>query len=125
MLICFIMGQNFQPGDFLVFQLESGFAVLRVLAVHGEGLDKTWHISAYNEMFPDVESAEVACANPLGLTVSNSHIALTNRAFESTQVARISNTPLTFDERSPFLQWESDDSRSVLDRSVRLVLGLR
>jgi len=44
------------PGDDLIFQLESGFGLLRVLAVE-EGV---WHLLAYDEFFPDVESAEAA-----------------------------------------------------------------
>ncbi len=118
------MSQNFQPGDFLVFQLEAGFAVLRVLAVD-EGSDRIWHVAAYRDFFPDVDSAEAAAADPESLAVSHPHIALTNRAFESTQVARISHAPLTEIEMAPLDRWLSDPTREVSDRSVRLMLGLR
>lgn len=116
------MSQNFQPGDFLVFQLESGFALLRLLAVDDGTI---WHLAAYGDFFPDVESAENATANPAGLTVSNRHVALTNRAFESTQVARIANTLLTDKELAPLTEWRNDPNHQVSERSVRLMLGLR
>ena len=56
------MSYPFNPGDDLIFQLESGFGLLRVLAVEGEGADTVWHLLAYDEFFPDVESAEAALA---------------------------------------------------------------
>ena len=113
------------PGDFLVFQLEAGFALLRLLAIDEADGEKKWHIAAYSDLFPDVETAETACANPERLTLSNSHVALTNRAFESTQVARIMNTPLTAAEIEPLTVWRNDQNRKIADRSVRLMLGLR
>jgi hypothetical protein len=116
------MSQNFQPGDFLVFQIESGFALLRLLGVD-EGT--IWHLAAYGDFFPDVENAENATANPDGLTVSNRHIALTNRAFESTQVAKIASFPLTENELAPLTEWSNDPNHEVSNRSVRLMLGLR
>ncbi len=119
------MSQNFQPGDFLVFQLEAGFALLRLLAVDDDGGDRTWHIAAYGDFFPDVESAEMASADPESLTLSSRHIALSNRAFESTQVAKIANIPLTLAEHKPLDDWKNDSDREVSDRSVRLMLGLR
>jgi hypothetical protein len=57
--------RGFNPGDDLVFQLESGFGLLRVLAVEGEGAETVWHLLAYDEFFPDVESAELALAEHL------------------------------------------------------------
>jgi hypothetical protein len=119
------MSRNFQPGDFLVFQLESGFALLRLLAVDETETRKIWHVAAYGDFFPDVESAEKASVNPENLTVSSSHIALTDRAFESTQVAKISNIPLTRAEIHPLDDWRNDRDHEVSDRSVRLMLGLR
>ena len=119
------MSQNFQSGDFLVFQLESGFALLRLLEIGENNSEKTWHVAAYNDFFPDVETAEVAASEPLSLRISDSHIALTTRAFESTQVAKILNIPLTEPESEPLNTWKNDPDREVSDRSVRLMLGLR
>ena len=119
------MSQNFQPGDFLVFQLEAGFALLRLLEVEEAEGRKTWHVAAYNDFFPDVETAETATFDPSALKSGNLHIALTTRAFESTQVAKISNIPLTEQETEPLYKWKSDTNREVSDRSVRLMLGLR
>lgn len=119
------MSQIFQPGDFLVFQLEAGYGLLRVLAVDDNAGESTWHIAAYNEFFPDVDTAEVAASDPASLAVSHNHIVLTNRAFESTQVARISNSTLMEQETAPLDNWRNDPNRNVSDRSVRLMLGLR
>ncbi len=119
------MSQNFQPGDYLVFQLEAGFALLRLLNIDKDGENIVWHVAAYNEYFPDVESAEAAIDEPGKLTISNPHIALTDRAFASTQVARLMNVPLTDPELDEFRQWQNDPERIVADRSVRLMLGLR
>ncbi len=119
------MSQNFQPGDFLVFQLEAGFALLRLLEIEQIDGDKIWHVAAYNDFYPDVETAEIASANPSVLMQSNPHIALTNRAFESTQVARIANIPLTEPEISPLHRWKNDQGSEISDRSVRLMLGFR
>ena len=58
------VNQPFAPGDDLIFQLESGFGLLRVIAID-EREDKTiWHLMAYEELFPDVESAERALSQP-------------------------------------------------------------
>lgn len=115
------MSQNFQPGDFLIFQLESGYALLRLLAVDD---DAVWHLAAYGDFFADVESAENAAGDPHTLNVSHGHIALTRRAFESTQVAKISNTSLMESEMEPLTAWRQNPVE-VSDRSVRLMLGLR
>lgn len=120
-----MVSQAFESGDFLVFQLEAGFALLRLLAVDDHDGEKVWHIAAYSDLFSDVESAEDASADPAGLTISNAHISLTNRAFESTQVARIANIPLTENEKKPLFLWRSDPDHKTSDRSVRLMLGLR
>ena len=119
------MSQNFQPGDFLIFQLESGFALLRLLAMDDADGARLWHIAAYGDFFADVESAETAAIDPKSLSTANPHIALTNRAFESTQVARISNLPLTDDELAPLVMWRNGPDREISDRSVRLMLGVR
>jgi hypothetical protein len=119
------MSQNFQPGDFLIFQIESGFGLLRILAIEKRPDDTIWHLAAYNELFLDPEMADMALENPAALTVSHPHLALTNRAFESTQVARMKNEPLTEQELIAYQVWESFGDGEVSDRSVRLMLGLR
>ena len=115
------MSQSFVPGDFLVFQLEAGYGVLRLLTVE----DGIWHVAAYSDLFPDVESAERATADNSFLTVALSHVALTTRAFESTQVAQIANAPLAPDEVAALEYWRSDPEHKVSNRSIRLLLGLR
>ena len=89
------MPQEFAPGDFLVFQLESGFGLLRVLGSEGDDGNKVWHLAAYRDLFLDVDSAEEAANHPDSLTVELPHVALTNRAFESTQVAKLTSSPST------------------------------
>lgn len=88
------------------------------------GSDATWHLMAYEELFPDIESAERALADPLSLHVRKSHMALTARAFERTPAAKLGNRPVTDDERSAYLQWLETDGK-VSDRSALLMLGLR
>lgn len=119
------MSQNFQPGDFLIFQIESAYGLLRVLAIEENENETVWHLAAYNEMFLDIDSADAALENSRSLTVSKPHLALTNRAFESTQVARMKNEPLTGEELTFFENWKNNPTREVSDRSVRLMLGLR
>ncbi len=119
------MSQDFQPGDYLIFQLEAGYGLLRLLCVDRKQPDPVWHISAYNELFPDIEMAEAALERPGTLTFSIRHHALTNRAFESTPVARLAAAPLTEDELIPLREWAADEANTPSDRSVRLLLGLR
>ena len=119
------MSQDLKAGDFLVYQLESAVALLRVLDVEGIGGEKVWHLTAYSEFFPDVEAAENAVAGLESLTTSMPHVALTDRAFESTQVARIAHMPLTDQEHLPLTQWRLDHVREIHDRSIRLLMGLR
>jgi hypothetical protein len=114
------MPQDFAPGDFLVFQLEAGFGLLRVLGSEGEDGDKVWHLAAYRDLFLDVDSAEDA-VNNAQLTIELPHVALTNRAFESTQVAKLKNAPLD----NALSSWSTNNSAPVQDRSIRLLLGLR
>ena len=118
------MTQQFAPGDDLIFQLESGFGLLRVIAI-GESEGKTiWHLMAYDELFPDVESAERALTNSESLHIRKQHMALTDRAFERTPAARLGNRPVTDAERAAYQNWvESGDE--VSDRSALLMLGLR
>ena len=115
---------QFEPGDDLVFQLESGFGLLRVLAVEGEGAGTVWHLLAYDDFFPDVESAEAALAGPTLLPVRKAHMALTNRAFERTPAARLGNRPVTDMELIEYRKW-LDSDRDVSDRSALLMLGIR
>ena len=119
------MGQAFIPGDDLIFQLESGFGLLRVLALEElEGVGTVWHLLAYEELFPDVETAEAALKEPGALHVRRGHLALTDRAFERTPAARLGNRPVTEDELSAYREWvERGDA--VSDRSALLMLGLR
>jgi hypothetical protein len=112
------------PGDDLIFQLESGFGLLRVLAVEGEGSETVWHLLAYDEFFPDVESAELALAQATPLPVRQPHMALTNRAFERTPTARLGNRAVTDAELVAYNAWLNSE-RPVSDRSALLMLGIR
>jgi hypothetical protein len=119
------MPQDFLPGDFLVFQLESGFGLMQVLGIEGGDKEAIWHVAAYRDLFMDVASAEGAIKNGDHLTIELPHVALTNRAFESTQVARLANGQLIPEEIAALESWEADPDRKVHDRSIRLLLGLR
>ncbi len=119
------MSQNFQAGDFLIFQIESGYGLLRILAIDETADGTVWHLAAYNEMFLDIDSADAAIENSKNLTISYPHLALTNRAFESTQVARMNNELLAETDLKGLREWENNPRRKVSDLSVRLLLGLR
>ena len=119
------MSQKFQAGDFLIFQVESGYGLLRILAIDEAGSERVWHLSAYNELFFDIETADAALAVPYSLTVSIPHVALTNRAFEATQTARMSNLDLNEEELKPLEAWRQSLTSEISDRSIRLMLGLR
>ena len=116
---------SFEPGDFLIFQLESGYGLLRVLGVEFRNGDEVWHLAVYRDLFLDAESADVALEMPRNLTTEIPHVAITNRAFESTQVAKMGNVALTGDELSGYESWKASTDQPVSDRSVRLHLGLR
>lgn len=118
------MSHSFSAGDDLIFQLESGFGLLRVLAIDGEGAATVWHLLAYDDFFLDVESAEAALAQTASLPVRRPHMALTNRAFERTPAARLGNRPVTEEELAPYKAWLNSD-RDVSDRSALLMLGIR
>jgi len=118
------VSQNFQAGDFLIFQIESGYGLLRILAIDEAESGTVWHLAAYNEMFMDIDMADAAIKNYGSLTINYPHLALTNRAFESTQVAKMNNAPLSENELKPFEEWRTSDGK-VSDLSVRLLLGLR
>ncbi|HKP47392.1 MAG TPA: hypothetical protein VJT50_12400 [Pyrinomonadaceae bacterium] len=118
------MPHQFAPGDDLIFQLESGLGLLRVIAIDGEGVDTVWHLLAYDEFFPDVQSAERALNQNDELKVREPHMALTARAFERTPAARLGNRPLHDDELSGYRAWLTSE-RKVSDRSALLLLGIR
>ncbi len=118
------MTQTFVPGDDLIFQLESGFGLLRVIAVDPIDNGTVWHLLAYEEFFPDVESAEAALAHSSALHVRKGHMALTDRAFERTPAARLGNRPVTEDELRLYLKWQ-EIGGEVSDRSALLMLGIR
>lgn len=117
------MSNPFSPGDDLIFQLESGFGLLRVLAVDGEGAEAVWHLLVYDDFFPDVDSAELALEER-SLPIRKAHMALTNRAFERTPAARLGNRPVVDDELAAYRDWLNGD-RHVSDRSALLMLGIR
>ena len=118
------MTHSFEPGDDLVFQLENGYGLLRVLAIDGEGAATIWHLLAYDDFFPDVESAERALQTSVSLPVRKAHMALTDRAFERTPAARLGNRPITENELSEYRNWLNSE-RIVSDRSALLMLGIR
>ena len=119
------MAQTFGPGDDLIFQLESGYGLLRVLAVDGQGLETVWHLLAYDEFYPNVETAEEALTKPDLLTVRKAHLALTDRAFERTPAALLGNRPVSEQELLPYQLWLKSEERDVSDRSALLMLGIR
>ncbi|HEY0545992.1 MAG TPA: hypothetical protein VGC91_11490 [Pyrinomonadaceae bacterium] len=119
------MALTFKPGDDLIFQLESGYGLLRVVAVDvDEAGAQVWHLLAYEELFPDVETAEAALAAPEKLHARVRHMALTDRAFERTPAARLGNRPVTDDELQAYREWQQSGG-AVSDRSALLMLGLR
>ncbi len=117
------MSEGFSPGDDLVFQLESGYGLLRVLAVDGEGANRVWHLLAYDEFFPDVDTAEAALA-ARALPVRKAHMAITERAFERTPAARIGHRSIAADELVTYSEWK-ESGGEVSDRSALLMLGIR
>jgi hypothetical protein len=118
------MSQNFQAGDFLIFQVESGYGLLRILGIDEIDGEKIYHLAAYRELFMDIETADAALENPPALTIDKRHVALTSRAFEATQTARMKNEPLTQNELAPLDAWRAANGE-ISDRSIRLMLGLR
>ncbi len=119
------MLQNFQPGDFLIFQLESAFGLLRVLDVELRENETIWHLAVYKDLFFDVDMADAALERIESLGVEIPHAALTQRAFESTQVSKMRNVALTTSDLVTYEKWKNDSDRKTSDRSIRLILGLR
>jgi hypothetical protein len=118
------MALTFAAGDDLVFQVESGFGLMRVLAAEGEGQATVWHILVYQDFYPDVESAEAALASGRVLEVREPHLALTEHAFEKTPAARLGNRPVAEEELTALRRWRQANG-AVEDRSVLLMLGMR
>lgn len=119
------MAHQFAPGDDLIFQLESGLGLLRVLAIESEGAETVWHLLAYEEFFPSAEAAESALAEPESLSIRNPHMAMTARAFERTPAARLGNRPVSEEELKGYREWQRSETRKVSDRSALLLLGIR
>jgi hypothetical protein len=119
------MPREFKAGDVLIFQLESGYGLLKVLAVDEVEDETVWHLSAYEDFFLDSEMADIALASVENLRAGTKHFALTNRAFESTQTARMTNFPVTDEETERVRAWRENPDRQVSDTSIRLLLGLR
>jgi len=84
------MDAPFAPGDDLIFQLESGFGLLRVVAIEERETGYVWHLMAYEEFFADPESAEAALRNPESLHVRRAHMALTDRSNARSEIGRAS-----------------------------------
>lgn len=118
------MALTYAPGDDLVFQIESGFGLIRVLAIEGEGSERVWHILVYQDFYPEVEWAERALASGRALETRVPHLALTEHAFEKTPAALLGNRPVSEDELSEVRRWQQTGS-AAHDRSVLLMLGMR
>ncbi|HUF03017.1 MAG TPA: hypothetical protein VMM38_02470 [Aridibacter sp.] len=119
------MSQDYLAGDFLIFQIEAGYALLRLLSVEDTDEGKVWHVAAYDDLFLDVENADAAISDGRPFKLGKPHIALTTRAFEATQTARMGNRALESSELEPLEDWRASDECEVSDLSVRLLLGLR
>jgi hypothetical protein len=119
------MALPFAPGDDLIFQLESGFGLLRVLAVEERGGQTIWHLLAYEDFFPDVETAEAALQDASQLGVRAAHLPLTDYAFGKTPAARLGNRPVSEDELAAYRAWSATGEGEPFDRSALLILGLR
>jgi len=118
------MALSYAPGDDLVFQMESGFGLLRVLGSEGEGHGAVWHLLVYHEFYADVESAEAALGGGRPLAVREPHLALTEHAFEKTPAALLSNRPVAEGELEALRRWRREGG-AVHDRSLLLMLGMR
>jgi len=114
----------YEPGDDLIFQLESGFGLLRVLAKSERAGETVWHLMAYEELFLEVEAAEAALAESGRLGVRAAHLALTEHAFEKTPAARLGNRPVRDEELAAYRDWQERGGEAQ-DRPAPLLLGLR
>ena len=116
--------RDLSPGDYLVFQLEAGFGLLRLLAVDEKDGDFVWHLTAYSNLFPSVEAAEESIVG-CDLKKEIEHVALTDRAFESTQTSAVANLPVTSEENAVVDKWRETLEQPLSDRSIRLLMGMR
>ena len=119
------MAKRFKAGDILIFQLESGFGLLKILQIDEPEGETVWHLAAYEDLFLDPESADLALESVENLRVGTKHLALTNRAFESTQTSRMTNFPISEQELAQIAAWRAQPNKQISDASVRLLLGLR
>jgi hypothetical protein len=117
--------RDYQIGDVLIFQLESGYGLIKVLGIDEIEGETVWHVAAFEDLFLDAEMADLALQTPDGMGFSLPHLALTNRAFESTQTSRMTNFPLTKEEQNIVQAWRDDANHQIHDRSIRLMLGYR
>lgn len=118
------MADGFAPGDILIFQIESGYGLMKVIGTDTASSGTVWHVKAYRDLFMDVETADVAAASAASLSSEIPHAALTDRAFESTQVSVIAREPVSADEAGAVNTWRADRGEPT-DRSIRLLMGLR
>ena len=119
------MARDFTAGDVLIFQLESGYGLLKVLAFDETPDETIWHVAAFEDLFLDSEMADLALQTPDAMAYSHPHLALTNRAFESTQTSKMTNFPITKEEQNIVQAWRDSPNRQIHDRSIRLMLGYR
>jgi hypothetical protein len=119
------MARDFNAGDVLIYQLESGYGLLKVLAIDEAAEETVWHVAAFEDFFLDAETADLALQTPDAMAYSVPHLALTNRAFESTQTSKMTNFPITPEEQNIVHAWRDAASRQIHDRSIRLMLGYR
>ena len=119
------MARDFTAGDVLIFQLESGYGLLKVLAIDETPDETIWHVAAFEDLFLDAETADLALQTPDQMAYGYPHLALTNRAFESTQTSKMTNFPLTKEEQNIVQAWRESPARRIHDRSIRLLLGYR
>lgn len=120
-----IMSQPFSPGDVLVYQIESGYGLVRVLGGSVQGESRVWHVRAYGDLFMDVDMAEAAARSLENLKVEIAHEAMTERAFDSTQTSFILNIQVSDEEDRLIQEWKSKPGILPTDRSIRLLMGLR
>ena len=118
------MAVTYAAGDDLVFQMESGFGLVRVLGSEGGGHEAVWHLLVYHEFYADVETAEAALSSGRALDVREPHLALTAHAFEKTPAARLGNRPVAEEELEALRRWRAEGG-PVHDRSLLLMLGMR
>ena len=118
------MTDGFAPGDILVFQIESGYGLMKVIGTDPSASGTIWHVKAYRDLFMDVETADAAAASSGSLATEISHAALTDRAFESTQVSVMAREPVSGEEETAVNTWRTNGGETT-DRSIRLLMGLR